>query len=207
MSSRQACQLCQRPIPTCFCHWITPSLNTIELIILQHPLEVNNTKNTARLLHLSLKHNQLHIGETFPVGFLNTLLAADHKTNLLLYPATPEAQALGIKVPPLLPDLAQLKPAQLRLIIIDATWRKSRKMVYLNPELQHLPRWSLGQCPPSAYHIRKAHQQDQLSTLEASCYALQQLESGANDYQPLLNAFHGFVAQQQALNPNILTRQ
>ena len=34
-------------------------------------------------------------------------------------------------------------PSRLRLIVLDGTWRKSRKMLYRNPLLQQLPRLSL----------------------------------------------------------------
>ncbi|MEG2033805.1 MAG: DTW domain-containing protein, partial [Janthinobacterium sp.] len=40
------------------------------------------------------------------------------------------------------------------------------------------------------------HAPDQLSTLEATCYALMQLEQGAERFAPLITAFDGFVAQQ-----------
>ena len=50
--------------------------------------------------------------------------------------------------------------------------------------------------PASHYLIRKAHRPDQLSTLEATCAALAQLEGSAEQFQPLLTAFDGFVAQQ-----------
>jgi DTW domain-containing protein YfiP len=90
-------------------------------------------------------------------------------------------------------------PAErLRLVVLDATWRKSRKMLYLNPLLQALPRLPLRDTPPSHYLIRKAHAPDQLSTLEASCYALAQLEGDAHRYDRVIAAFDGFVAQQQA---------
>ena len=46
------------------------------------------------------------------------------------------------------------------------------------------------------YLIRKAHRPGQLSTLEATCAALAQLESDAGQFEPLLSAFDGFVAQQ-----------
>ena len=87
-------------------------------------------------------------------------------------------------------------PSRLRLIVLDGSWRTSRKMLYRNPQLQQLPRLSLQDMPASHYLIRKAHRPDQLSTLEATCAALMQLESSAEQFQPLLTAFDGFVAQQ-----------
>lgn len=202
MTKRTLCQNCQRPQRVCICPWITVIANHVELIILQHPQEVNNAKNTAGLLQLSLANSQRLIGETFIPEQLTEWLKRDGKTNLLLYPPTPETTSLGIAAPPALPDLTELQPEKLRLWVIDGTWRKSRKMLYLNTPLQQLPRVSLADCPPSAYHIRRAQGEDQLSTLEASCYALQQLEASRVDYQPLLDAFDGFVAQQMAFLPN-----
>jgi DTW domain-containing protein YfiP len=86
----------------------------------------------------------------------------------------------------------------LRLIVLDGTWRKSRKMLYLNPLLQALPRLSLRDTPAAYHQIRKAHRPDQLSTLEATCVALAQLENNTALFSPLLTAFDGFVAQQLA---------
>lgn len=202
MTQRTLCQRCQRPQRTCICPWILAIANRVELVILQHPQEVNNAKNTAGLLQLSLLNSQLHIGETFISKQLTELLEQDGKTNLLLYPPTPEAESMGISTPPTLPDLTGAQSENLRLWVIDGTWRKSRKMLYLNTPLQQLPRVSLANCPPSAYRIRKAQGEDQLSTLEASCYALQHLEANRVDYQPLLDAFDGFIAQQMAFLPD-----
>lgn len=89
-----------------------------------------------------------------------------------------------------------------RLVVLDATWRKSRKMLHLSPALQRLPRLALVDAPQGRYAIRKAHKPGQLSTLEATCAALAQLEGDAARWQPLLDAFDRFVARQQAFVPN-----
>ncbi len=197
---RPYCDHCQRPLRTCLCRWVAPLTNLAEVIILQHPLETHNPKNTARLLHMSLHKSEMFEGEQFADDFLATLLSRGSKTNLLLYPPTPAEDSPQLIAPAPLPPLPQ--PEQIRLIVIDGTWRKSRKMLYLNPLLQGLPRMSLADCPPSAYTaIRKAQKDNQLSTLEASCYALQQLENSRVDYASLLMAFEGFVRQQQAFVP------
>ncbi len=60
---------------------------------------------------------------------------------------------------------------QLRLVVLDGTWRKSRKMLYLNPLLQALPRLPLVDLPALQYRIRKAQQAHQLSSFEASVAA------------------------------------
>ena len=58
---------------------------------------------------------------------------------------------------------------------------------------------SLDDALTSSYLIRKAHQPGQLSTLEATCAALAQLEGQPTRFGPLLAAFDGFVAQQLSL--------
>ena len=196
---RSSCANCLRPQSACICQWVTPVAHVLEVLILQHPLEVVNAKGSARLLHLSLPGSRLLTGEVFDVQGL----LADPKINILLYPESPQDRTAGqaqdslqASLAPPLPADAMHKPADLRLIVLDATWRKSRKMLNLNPTLQHLPRLSLNDMPASQYLIRKAHRPDQLSTLEATCAALAQLEGDAEKFAPLLRAFDGFVAQQ-----------
>ncbi len=193
--SRAVCPACLRPQQTCICHWAARVDNTVELLILQHPMEVANAKGSARLLHLSLGRSVLAVGERFEPAQLQALLDPARRS-VLLYPDTPDGQSLGLANPPPLDAQSLESPASLRLVVLDATWRKSRKMLYLNPALQHLPRLPLRATPPSHYLIRKAHLPDQLSTLEASCYALAQLEHDEARFAPLIAAFDGFVAQQ-----------
>ena len=208
--ARPLCATCWRPQRTCICQWITPTPHAVEVVVLQHPLEVAQAKGSARLLHLSLPHSRLVTGEVFDEAVLQALLRAPldaaagtsaPQHTLLLYPDTPQDQARGLPVPPPLTAGALQEPASLRLIVLDGTWRKSHKMLYQNPLLQQLPRLALRDLPPSHYLIRKAHRPDQLSTLEATCLALMQLEGDAASCQPLLAAFDGFVAQQLGYRP------
>lgn len=211
---RAACAICLRPRRSCICRWITRIEHEVELLILQHPLEAANAKGSARLLHLSLPRSRLITGETFapqelqaalhaplvaPVPPAAGMFAARPRQPVLLYPETTEAHALGMTRPVMLDETHLPDLASIRLVVLDGTWRKSRKMLYANPLLQALPRLALRDPPPSRYLIRKAHGAHQLSTLEAACYALMQLERNGARYQPLLDAFSGFVSQQIAL--------
>ncbi|OEZ86505.1 DTW domain protein [Janthinobacterium sp. HH104] len=193
-AKRARCPACLRAVSSCICRWIAPVSHAVEVLILQHPLEVHNAKGSARLLHLSLPNSRMLTGEQFAPDVLAGLLAGKH--NVLLYPDTPGDRSLGIAPPPVLDPAILLDPSQLRLVVLDATWRKSRKMLYMNPPLQQLPRLPLRDTPASHYLIRKAHAPDQLSSLEATCYALMQLEQDAARFVPLITAFDGFVAQQ-----------
>ena len=196
MLKRLACAICLRAQSNCICQWVTPTISDVEVLILQHSQEVAQAKGTARLLHLSLPNSCMVTGEAFDASLFDS-----PKRSILLYPDTLPDPSLGLAVPPVLDGNWLSKPAQLRLVVIDGTWRKSRKTVYLNPALQQMPRLALQDLPASRYSIRKAHKADQLSTLEATCVALAQLEGDQAKFEPLLAAFDGFVAQQAAFTP------
>ncbi len=197
-AKRLACTACLRPAATCICHWVHPVASRAAVLFLQHPMEVNNAKNSARLLHLSLPGSVLAVGETFDPAVLTALVAGPRRA-VLLYPETPGDRSLGIAPPPPFDPAWAANPDELLLVVLDARWRKSRKMLYLNPPLQALPRLALHDTPASHYLIRKAHAAGQLSTFEATVHALAQLEGEGERYAPLLTAFDGFVAQQLAL--------
>jgi len=191
-TTRPQCATCLRPQRTCICRWVTALSNQVEVLILQHPMEVANAKGSARLLHLSLANSRLEVGEVFDA---ERLLSTDRRS-VLLYPDTAADKSLGLAEPQPFDPAWLREPRRLRLVVLDGTWRKSRKMLYLNPALQSLPRLPLRDTPPSHYLIRKAHLPDQLSTLEATAYALAQLENDDHKFNPLIDAFDGFVAQQ-----------
>ncbi|CAN7293225.1 tRNA-uridine aminocarboxypropyltransferase [Massilia sp. LjRoot122] len=195
---RASCATCLRAQSACICRWITRVEARAALLVLQHPLEVANAKNSARLLHLSVAGSVLAVGERFDPDQLSALLHAEGRVPVLLYPDTPGGANL-----PAPPAFEPVEADRLRLAVLDATWRKSRKMLYLNPALQDLPRLALREVAPSNYRIRKAHAPHQLSSLEAAALALAQLEGGGGGMQPLLDAFDGFVQQQAAYVPAV----
>jgi DTW domain-containing protein len=197
---RPTCPTCLRPQTGCICHLVSIVHSDVEVLILQHPLEVLETKGTARLLHLCLPNSKLLTGELF-----EDTVWVSSKNTIMLYPITPEDHSLGIAVPPELnPDcLYQLK--NIRLVIIDGTWRKSRKILCKNPYLQTLPRLILQDLPSGKYTIRKARKPHQLSTLEATCVALAQIEGDKAKFEPLNQSFATFnavIAQQIQFNAN-----
>ena len=192
-SRRSTCAACLRAQSACICAWVRPLALPAGLLILQHPLEVANAKNSARLLHLCVSGSRLAVGEAFEAATLDALLHADGRTPVLLYPETPGVSAAAAdSLPP---------PEQLLIVVLDATWRKSRKMLHLNPALQRLPRLALTDMPASGYRIRKAHAPDQLSSLEAAAHALGQVGGDMAAVTPLFDAFDGFVQQQAAFVP------
>lgn len=159
--------------------------NPTALLILQDPQEQQQAKGTAPLLQRCLRRVECRIGEHFePPAALHGVA--------LLYPETPGDRDLPM--PPPWPDQAPHT-----LVLLDGTWRRSRRLLYLNPWLQRLPRLALMTPPPSRYAIRRAHSPRQRSSLEAAALALAQLEQASARYAPLWQAMDAFIALQQKL--------
>jgi DTW domain-containing protein YfiP len=188
--ARPYCERCWRPQSTCLCAWRRPTANEVEVLLLQHPAETRHAKGSARLLQLSLQNCLDQVGEAFDAAALMAWLQAPGpdgrpRQPWLLFPAAPGTSA---EPPPAAQDL--------RLVVLDGSWRQARQLLARHPALQQLPRWSLASPPPSRYTIRKAQRPDQRSTLEATCLALAALEGNGPRYEPLLAAFEGWVAAE-----------
>jgi DTW domain-containing protein YfiP len=171
---RAVCPRCERPERTCLCATLPGAIATrTGLLILQHPAEAGHAKNTAAFLALGLSPAaQVLRGEVF-----DATLAAPGTA--LLYPGDAEGP------PP--------EPIQ-RLILLDGSWRQSRRLLAANPWLLGLPRLALPM-QPSRYALRRAHRPGQLSTLEAGLHALALLEGAAERFAPLWAAFDEFVRE------------
>ena len=182
---RPTCSRCQRPLGHCLCPLI-PNLDShTRVLILQHPSEVGHALNTARLAALGLRNAELRVGEVF--DDLPQLFAQSDYRACLLFPGD-EAVALTGYAP-------MEKP--LLLVVPDGTWRKSRKLLHLNPLLATLPRVSLGAVAPSRYRLRKAPAEGALSTIEAIVAALDVLEA-PQGFEALLRPFDALIEGQIA---------
>lgn len=192
---RAACPRCLRPQATCLCALVRPTAHRTEVLVLQHPQEQRQAKNSVALLRLSLAHCEVAVGDRFTPAALQALLHRPGRHTRLLYPDVPAAPA-----PPSAPAAAPpAADAPLRLVVLDATWRKSLRMLLEHPALAALPRLSLAAPEPTRYRaIRAARRADQVSTLEATVQALALLEGPAFDALPLLDAFSRFVAEVAA---------
>lgn len=174
---RAVCARCERPASTCLCARLPPPVSVAtELLILQHPAEAGHAKNTAAFLTLGLQPARLLRGEAF-----DPALAAPGTA--LLYP---DAATAPVQDAPAAPaDVS-------RLILLDGSWRQSRRLLAANPWLAGLPRVSLPE-RPGRYPLRRAHRPGQLSTLEAGLHALALLEGRVERFEPLWTAFDDFV--------------
>jgi len=184
---REICPTCQRPLNVCYCSALVHIANRIEVLIIQHPLEQKHPFNTGRMAHLCLENSALVVAESLTDAELQALLRPG---SALLYPSLSW-----------LPEVEQIEPGTERakaleqLVVIDASWRKSKKMLHLHPAFQQLPRVSFEGELHSGYQIRHSSLENSLSTIESIAMALGKLEAGRN-FDGLLQPFQEMIALQ-----------
>jgi DTW domain-containing protein YfiP len=184
MTKRTRCKQCTRPIELCYCAQLPSIDNLWPVHILQHASEAKHAIGTARIAHLSLKKCAMY---AYPMR--DEQLPHD-KPIALIYPgegAQPLSNLVG-------------SPVQ-HLMFIDATWRKSKRMLLETPAIAQLPRYSLAVTAPSRYLIRKEPNAQSLSTLEAIVSALELLEDAPARYHRLLAVMDLLIAQQTSRMP------
>lgn len=188
---RLQCHTCTYPLSTCVCKYLQqPIKNKTEVIILQHPDEMELAKNTVRLLKLQLTNIHIEVGETQD-DFIKIKNSIDLNSTALLYPGE---HATTIEKP-------SIKTQNVKtLIVIDGTWKKTNKIFVLNPWLHALKQVSFKHIPKNLYAIRKAEQTYSLSTLEAVGLFLTHHEN--IDPSPLHTLLLGMINEQTKYMPD-----
>ncbi|QKX18188.1 tRNA-uridine aminocarboxypropyltransferase [Microbulbifer sp. YPW1] len=184
---RQVCPTCQRPLNVCYCSALVHIPNRIRVLIIQHPLEQKHPFNTGRMAQQCLDNSELIVAEHMTDDELGQLLKP---SSALLYPSLAW-----------LPEVEQVAPGSAlaasleQLVVIDANWKKSKKILHLHPKLQQLPRVSFEGDLRSGYQIRHSSMENSLSTIESIVMAMQQLESD-RDFQAMLRPFARMIELQ-----------
>jgi DTW domain-containing protein YfiP len=196
VTRRSRCERCQRPQSHCLCALIPQLASRTRVLILQHPDEAKHALNTARLAALGLGNCELLIAEHF--AELPELLNDPAYQACLLFP--------GEGAQPLNTLAGALDPRPRLLVVPDGTWRKARKLLYLNPLLAALPRVALPEGLSSRYRLRKAPMAGALSTLEAIVTALNVFEA-PQQFDQLLKPFEVLIEGQiTAMGPQTFAR-
>ena len=180
LMKRTMCENCEYPKVTCICEHVEQVAHNVQIMVLQHPSETSNKKNTVRLLKLISTNTVLIQGKT-EVDFskLQILVRQNPQSFALLYPSK-KAIEISEKY------LKQIKS----LILIDGTWKQSNNIFYQNPWLQELPHLTFKKDITSRYSIRCGHVQGGLSSIESAAYGLQAIEGIS--IEPFVNALDGF---------------
>ncbi|TNC92821.1 MAG: hypothetical protein CSH36_02505 [Thalassolituus sp.] len=152
--SRAICDGCGRPQSACLCSHLIVRQLPFELVIWQDPDESRHPLSTAPLLQRSSPGAQLLVGDTF--SFTDVFGEALPENVALLYPATGDSEILA-------PGPAA---GISKVLVLDGTWRKVRRLLLLNSWLEPLQRMSLTPVQTSRY-LRVSPRADGVSTLEA----------------------------------------
>ncbi|WP_416306741.1 tRNA-uridine aminocarboxypropyltransferase [Neptunicella sp. SCSIO 80796] len=172
MSKRQYCPKCLFPQSVCLCDALEPVDNKTNIVVLQHPSELKESKNTVRLMALVLRHCEVFVGETeTDFAHIRQRCETQKIRSAVLYPNEKSVE---------LESLNTETPVINHLILLDGTWKKTYKLWQLNPWLHNLPSWHFTK-PSASIYQRKTNFQHSLSSLEACAYALNLIEHKNTD--------------------------
>ncbi len=176
------CKRCYLKQRYCLCGLAPKLVTRTKLVVIRHEREAYKSTNTARIAALALP-------------------------SLEIWPYAGSSEALDAQVAALpnaclvFPDDAPAErpmpePVE-TLVLLDGTWRQTRRMLRRVPPLRALPRLVLRPPPAAAPRLRQAPTEGSVSTLEAIAAALAELESPALR-APLLQLQADFVARTLA---------
>jgi DTW domain-containing protein YfiP len=166
-------------VPSCYCAHVPRLHNHWPVRILQHPQESHHALGTARIASLGLNDCLLGTGKN-PERMLPSL-----QDCVLIYPGKGSQ------------PISRLQSGTVRpLLFLDATWRKSQRMLLESALLAALPRYHLENPIPSRYRIRREPRAEAVSTLEAIVQTLEILEAAPGRYAGLLEVMDMLVDEQ-----------
>jgi DTW domain-containing protein YfiP len=158
------------------------------ILILQHPSEQKKPLASVPVLQHCLSPLQVLVGEDFSQHPLVTELLQKRSGCRVLFPVNNCALwTVGQR--------AQPQEKIDTLIVLDGTWRKAKKIWYLNEWLQNLPAVKLAGTPPSQYRIRSSSVAGGVSTLEAIALACNYIE-GSTRFAQLCVPFNAMIDMQ-----------
>lgn len=176
---RARCDTCGFLADQCVCKWV-PELSTrLKVLILQDPKESKHAKNTVPLLSLGLPSVKCITTEN-KGELVRVLTLLDPAKWCLVFPADNAS---------FIESMDANSRAEIEgLILIDATWRKAKKLYFTESILYSFGAISFAQPPKGQYAIRKSPNMASLSTLEACAYAIEQV--AGESMQPLRDFMH-----------------
>jgi DTW domain-containing protein YfiP len=179
------CPRCLLLIDYCLCELVGVARESCpQVLIVRHHWEAFKSTGTARLAGLALSNASI-----LDMAAENPEPVRQHLRGLedawLLYPGGAEAPE---------PQPALTRPRT--LVVLDGTWRQTRKMLRRLPELARFPRFSLSPDASGAERdrLREPPRPGARSTLESIAEALGRLDSAAAG-QRLLDLHQQFVAR------------
>ena len=173
-AKRARCDNCRFLTEQCVCQWIPVLSTRLKIVILQDPKEAQHAKNTVSLLSLGLPSVEC-ISTANQDALSSALRQKDPAKWCLVFPSDDAVPIESIDAG----SAAEIEG----LILLDATWRKAKKLYFTEPLLHDFNAVCFSRPPVGQYSIRKSPSVESLSTLEACAYAIEQI-AGEN-MQPL----------------------
>ncbi len=180
LNKRPHCEACGFLQSQCVCAWVPVLTSRLKILVVQDRKEASHAKNTVSLLRLALPSVEcLDSADVSPLSRL------DVDSWRVLFP--------GQESMPIESLSADQKRQIEGVILIDATWRKAKKLLLSEPLLQGFKMLSFNRPPVGAYAIRKSPNDQALSTLEACAYCIEQICSedmqGLRDFMQQAHAW------------------
>jgi len=188
------CRRCQ--LVPCLCHLRCGHDLDLDVLLVLHRNEVLKPTNTGRLVADCFPANTYACTwhRTNITHQITDLLARDDLQPVLLYPGEYNLSSAT-------PVNAANSRKKLLLIVLDGTWKQTRKMYLQSPWLHGFPALALSHLPQSDYGLRQAPNGQQLATAEAVYHALFRLGQD-NSAQQLADYFQIFTQRYLAMRSN-----
>lgn len=204
MSER--CFKCFKPKSVCLCKYAREIDSGVKFVFLMHPKEFRRQRTgTGYLAHNCLKDSEVIVGLDFSTNArLNELLNDPAFFPMLMYPGD---DAWNVKKEGFNQTIAGKK---LLILILDATWFCSRKMIQHNPFLLELPKLSFSGSYRSIFTFKREPSPECISTIECCYYMIKELQQEGLadkkvDPEPLMDSFKAMIKLQlTAENERIL---
>lgn len=195
MSER--CYKCFKPLSTCLCKYTKEIDPGIKFVFLMHPKEFRKQRTgTGNLAHITLKNSEIIVGLDFSTNEqFQKLLKDPQYFPVLMYPGE-EAWTAGRE------GFSEvLGNKTLLVIILDATWFCSKKMIQHNEFLLDLPRVSFSGDYRSIFTFKKEPKPEYISTIESCYYFIKEMQTAGMvdksvDPEPLMNVFKEMIKLQ-----------
>ena len=202
MSGR--CYKCFRHVESCFCKYIKPVDSGIKFVFLMHPKEAKHQRTgTGRLSHLTLPDSEILVGLDFTKNErLLALLANPRYFPVMLYPGEEAWTAKKEKFAQTVGNRTLL------VLVVDATWFCSRKIIEHSPNLLTLPRLSFYGEYRSVFTFKREPRPEYISTIESCYYLIKELQpiglAKNTNPEPLMDIFKRMIRfQLEAENARI----
>jgi len=171
---RGMCSRCYLKLPQCICAWLPIVDTCTEVLVIRHVTEQHVMSNTGRLAALILPNCRIvDVGPDMP--FDEAALPGGR--SWLLYPG---------------PNPAPTGPAPRCLVVLDASFRRAKRMYKRIEALHRLPQLALQPPEVAPLRLRQPPRSDGMSTIEAIAAGLSLVETSTIGSR-LLESYAEFV--------------